>query len=200
MPSTGLPRSRSSVRSSGAPSEYTEAGPPERTSAAGRRSAMASSGTSCGRSSANTPHSRIRRAMSCEYCPPKSRTRTSSRGAPAPAGAWASPPPALGVAARASVIRYGYGLCHHGPAVRTHADRLLALELLALGLERRGDHDLGALEVADVLIPAGRHRGPQGPHQVEGAIVVLRRAEEDLLERAVLVGRDPGAARQRGVE
>ena len=39
----------------------------------------ASSGVSLGRSSANTPHSRIRRAISCEYCPPKSRTSTSSR-------------------------------------------------------------------------------------------------------------------------
>ena len=36
-------------------------------------------GVSCGSSSAKTPHSRIRRAISCEYCPPKSRTSTSSR-------------------------------------------------------------------------------------------------------------------------
>ena len=39
----------------------------------------ARSGVSLGSSSAKTPHSRIRRAISCEYWPPKSRTSTSSR-------------------------------------------------------------------------------------------------------------------------
>ena len=59
-----------------------------------------------------------------------------------------------------------------GLAVRAHADRLLALELLALGLQRRRDHHLGAVERGDVLVAAGRHRGPQRAHQVEGAVVL----------------------------
>ena len=62
-----MPSSSSSVRSFGAPSAYTDAGPPDRISALGRRRSMSSSGTWCGSSSANTPHSRTRRAISCEY-------------------------------------------------------------------------------------------------------------------------------------
>ena len=48
-------------------------------------SARGSSPPRCvaGSSSAKTPHSRIRRAISCEYWPPKSRTRTSSTACPA---------------------------------------------------------------------------------------------------------------------
>ena len=53
-------------------------GPPDSTRAAGARSRIRSRAVSCGSSSANTPHSRIRRAISWEYCPPKSRTSTSS--------------------------------------------------------------------------------------------------------------------------
>ncbi len=77
---------------------------------------------------------------------------------------------------------------------------LLVLELLALAHQRRGDHHLGPLEGADVLVATGGHRGFQRPHQVEGAVVLLRRAEQDLLHRPVLLGRDAGAARQRGME
>src|SRR5687767_11817165 len=55
-------------------------------------------------------------------------------------------------------------------AVRPHANRLRALELLALGLERRRDHHLGPLEVANVLVAARGHRGPKRSHQVEGAV------------------------------
>jgi len=81
-----------------------------------------------------------------------------------------------------------------------HADRLVALELLALRLQRRGDHHLGAVEGRDVLVAAGRHRGPQAAHQVEGAVVLVGGAEQDLLERAVLGRLDAGAARQVGME
>src|SRR5436190_5024735 len=233
MPSTGGPSSSSSVRSSGASSEYTEAGPPERTSARGVRSRIAASGVSWGRSSANTPHSRIRRAMSCEYCPPKSRTSTSSsRTRTPPGGAAPMAPtapsgpgrshteyatPASGAsaeresslpgtartsraAAGASVIRDRYRLGDRGAPVRAHPDRLLALELLSLRLEGRRHHHLCALEVADVLVAAGRHRRPERAEQVEGAIVLVRRAEEDLLHRAVLAGGDSGAAREGRME
>src|SRR4051812_182473 len=140
----------------------------------------------------------MRRAISCEYCPPKSRTRTVW---PTTSGSGAEEAStALGsgrVAAETSVIRGGYRLGNSRASVGAHADSLLALELLALGLEGRRDHHLGALEVADVLVAAGGHGGPQGAHQVEGAVVFVSRAEEDLLERAVLLGRDARAARQR---
>src|SRR5438045_4061609 len=153
---------------------------------------MASSGVSCGSSSANTPHSRIRRAMSCEYCPPKSSTSTSSRPRAAPGGVLgrsraeratlpASLPGAARAsraAARASVIRYRYRLGHRGAAVRAHADRLLSLELLAFSLKRRSHHHLGALEVADVLVTAGGHRRPQGAEEVERAVILVRWAEQ----------------------
>ena len=81
-----------------------------------------------------------------------------------------------------------------------HADRLVALELLALGLERRRDHHLGAVERRDVLVAAGGHRRAQAAHQVERAVVLVGGAEQDLLERAVLGGLHARAARQRRVE
>src|ERR671919_1099675 len=156
MPSTGTPSSSSSVRSRGAPSAYTDAGPPERISPRGRRAVISSSGAWCGSSSANTPHSRMRRAISCEYCPPKSRTRTSSVTGSDRAGAGRTSSSASAEGARTrSVIRDGYPCGHGGAAVRAHADRLLALKLLALALQRGRHHHLGALEVADVLVAAG---------------------------------------------
>src|SRR5215217_1126042 len=211
MPRTGMPISSSSRRSSGAPSEYTEAGPPDSTSAPGRRSLMLSKSVVCGRSSAKTPHSRIRRAMSCEYWPPKSRTSTSSR---AVSGAWTSaasdetasdpvtPLAAVGVAGTAapSVIADGYSRRHRGPPVGSHADGLLALELLALRLECRRHHHLGPLEVPDVLVPACGHGGLEGSHEVERAVVLLGGTEEDLLETPVLNRGDPGAAGKQRVE
>src|SRR3954469_23650995 len=188
MPSTGMPSSRSSERSFGAPSAYTEAGPPERISPRGSRLRISSTPTVCGSSSLNTPHSRIRRAMSCEYWPPKSRTSTSScaveggftsTDSAETASVPVTPLAAVGVAGPAapSVIRNRDPGRHRGPAVGPHTDRLLALELLALGLERRRDHHLSALEVADVLVAAGRHRGPKSPDEVERAVVLVGGAE-----------------------
>src|SRR5438270_11073552 len=87
-----------------------------------------------------------------------------------------------------------------GLAARAHPHALLTLELLALGLERRRDGQLGAVELGDVAVAAGRHRGAQRAHQVEGPVVLPRGALDDLLERAVLSGRDAGAARQRRLE
>src|SRR5436190_8944776 len=78
MPSTGMPSSSKSFRSFGAPSAYTDAGPPERIRPRGLRRLMSSTSTVCGSSSEKTPSSRTRRAISCEYWPPKSRTSTSS--------------------------------------------------------------------------------------------------------------------------
>src|SRR5919108_4392389 len=83
MPSIGTPSSYTSESTCGAPSAYTDAGPPLRTIARGRRARSASTGVVCGTSSEYTRASRTRRAISCEYCPPRSRTRTgrSSRRA-----------------------------------------------------------------------------------------------------------------------
>src|SRR5207247_328211 len=100
------------------------------------------------------------------------RTSTSSRAA--------------GVAAGRSVIRDGDSRGDRGLPVGPHADRLLALERLTLRLERRADHHLGALEVADVLVAARGHRGAERPDQIEGPVVLLRRAEQDLLQGPVL--------------
>src|SRR5688572_23156421 len=210
MPSTGTPISSSSVRSSGAPGSYTEAGPPERTSAFGLRRRTRSRSTSWGSSSAKTPHSRRRRAISCEYWPPKSSTRTSSRATstlPASAppsstrgASMTSPVRAGGAASAMPLVRDRGAVGHGGLAVRSHADRLAALQVLALRLERRRHHDLRPVERGDVLVSAGGHRGAERAHQVERAVVLVRRAEQDLLERAVLDGGDAGAARQRGME
>src|SRR5690606_34306970 len=70
-------------------------------------------------------------------------------------------------------------------AVR-HPDLLVTLEVLALRLQRRRDHQLRAVELRDVLVAARGHRRAQATHQVEGAVVLVRGPGDDLLERAVL--------------
>ena len=105
---------------------------------------------SCGSSSAKTPHSRMRRAISCEYWPPKSRTRTSSRSTVDAAGR--APSSSTSGASIASPVSAG-GAASATPALSRRRPRRpletaarpfepiptdwLALELLALGLERR---------------------------------------------------------------
>src|SRR3954469_23553205 len=141
----------------------------------------------CGSSSLNTPHSRTRRAMSWEYWPPKSRTSTSSERV-APAAAAGSRgvtsvsakrrllPDERRLGDRAAVLDHVVGRRRRrgGRAARAHADRLVALELLALGLERRRDHDLRAVEGRDVLVAARGHGRAQAAHQVERAVVLVR--------------------------
>src|SRR5438477_3730312 len=194
MPSTGTSRSSSSLRSDGASASYTDAGPPESTIPLGFRSRSRSSGTSCASSSEKTPHSRMRRAISCEYCPPKSRTRTSSV-----ATGRSSTTAADEVVARL-LIQLAHRRGNLGLAVRAHAHMLLALKLLALTLKRGGDHHLCAVERRNVLVAARRHRGPERAEQVEAAVVLVRRAEEDLLKTAVLKRRHSRSPRQRGME
>src|SRR4051794_11077072 len=171
---------------------------------------------SCGSSSLKTPHSRMRRAISCEYWPPKSRTRTSSvawdgavpstsrssgsEPGTVRSGTWTRAWVSSEAAEAASVIRDGDRRGHRGAPVGAHADRLLALELLALGHQGGRDHHLGAVELGDVGVAGGRHRGPQRAHQVEGAVVLLGGSEEDLLEGPVLVSADARSAWKRGVE
>src|SRR4029078_10576615 len=52
-----------------------------------------------------------------------------------------------------------------------HPDALLCLVGLPLGLDRRRDHELRLLELLDRLVAGGRHRGGEGPEQVERAAV-----------------------------
>src|SRR3954454_19225346 len=213
MPSTGIPSSSSSVRSLGAPSAYTDAGPPERIRPRGERRLISSTSIVCGSSSLKTPHSCTRRAISWEYWPPKSRTSTSSeRVAAAPAAGGRGVVSASATrrllpderrrSHAAAVVddRVRARRSRGGRARGAHADRLVPLELLALRLERRRDHDLRAVERGDVLVAARGHRRAERPHQVEGPVVLVRGTEQDLLERPVLRRLHARAARERRVE
>src|SRR5919199_2649902 len=99
-----------------------------------------------------------------------------------------------GAAPRSVIDEYG------GLPVGAHPDLLVALELLALGLQRGSHHELRPVELGDVLVTAGRHRGPQRAHEVERSVVLACRPDEDLLHGPVLGGAHPGAARERRVK
>src|SRR5208282_2636576 len=64
------------------------------------------------------------------------------------------------VAARSVIDEGGYL-----PVGRAHAHTLVALQRLALCLERRRNHDLRAVELRQVLVAAGRHRRAQSAEQ-----------------------------------
>src|SRR6266571_7432111 len=83
MPSTGMPAPRSPGGAGGAPSAYTEAGPPDRMIAFGLRARISARGIVDGTICECTWHSRTRRAISCAYWAPKSTTRTVSDSMPA---------------------------------------------------------------------------------------------------------------------
>src|SRR5919106_561976 len=178
MPSTGTPRSKSPGSTCGASSAYTDAGPPERTSASGRRAASAAGEAVCATSSEYTRHSRTRRAISCEYWPPRSTTRTG----------------------RSSGLGSVAGRGTTSPKLLCHSYSLGLLERLAFGLDRGREHDLGALELVDVLVAARRHRGAKGAHEVQRAVVLGGGPNEDLLQAGHLAHLDTRAARKRGVE
>src|ERR1700752_1519689 len=75
MPRTGIPRSKRAASHIGAPSSDTLLGPPERMSPMGFLSRNVDNDVLNGTISEYTDSSRRRRAMSCVYCEPKSRTR-----------------------------------------------------------------------------------------------------------------------------
>src|SRR4051812_22243733 len=81
MPRIGIPRSNTCFGMVGAPSSYTEDGPPDSTMPTGSIArSFESSGSLAsvyGWISQYTACSRIRRAISCVYCDPKSRTTTT---------------------------------------------------------------------------------------------------------------------------
>src|SRR3984893_19508375 len=70
----GTPKARTSGSHTGALGSYTELGPPDRTSPAGSSFRISSTAAVHGRMAEKTCCSRIRRAISCVYCPPKSST------------------------------------------------------------------------------------------------------------------------------
>src|SRR6476661_10502470 len=76
-----MPSAKTSGSTCGAPSAYTDAGPPLRISACGLRARTCAAVTSCPTSSEYTRHSRTRRAISCAYCPPRSTTSTGRSSA-----------------------------------------------------------------------------------------------------------------------
>src|SRR5207249_9260002 len=129
-------------------------------------------------------------AMSWAYWAPKSTTRTVSKAARSGAGG------SVQTGSAGSAIRRAPGT----PGSVAHADALRSLQALAFGLQRRGDHDLGLLELLDRLIATRRHRRAEGAEQVEAAVVLVGRPDQDLLERAPDLGLDPGAPRQGRVE
>src|SRR5918992_1310780 len=174
MPSTGTPSSNRPGSTCGAASAYTDAGPPERMSASGRRARTSAGEMRWLTSSENTRHSRTRRAISCEYWPPRSTTRTG----------------------RSSGLGSGVGRGRTSPNSLSHSNSLRLLERLALGLDRGRKHDLGALELVDVLVAARRHRGAKGAHEVERAVVLGRGADEDFLQARDLLHLHARAARK----
>src|SRR5665213_1563511 len=84
-----------------------------------------------------------------------------------------------------------------GRSSATHPHTLRALQCLALGLERRGDHDLGLLELLHRLVAARRHRCPKRTEEVHPTVVLMGGPAEDLLHVAPHRGAHPGTARQR---
>src|SRR6266545_3443279 len=146
MPSTGIPDSKSPRAGSGAPSSYTLEGPPDSTTPLYPARTTSSAEHVGGRISEYTESSRIRRAMSCVYCDPKSRTAIRS-----------SPPTGL------------------GPLSARAAEFLRLLEDLALGLDRRGDDQLRELEFPDVPGPDRAHARPDRADEVDRAVLRERR-------------------------
>src|SRR6266542_3903335 len=174
-----MPRSNRPGSTRGPSSAYTDDGPPLSTSASGLRARMRSTGTSWATSSEYTRHSRTRLAISWEYWPPRSTTRTGRSSAPCSGtGSGTTSPTAL-------------------PG---HPDLLRLLELLALGLDGRGEHQLRLLEVVDRFVAARGHRGAEGAHQVQRPVVLVGGADDDLLERRGLFHLHPRPARKRWME
>src|SRR6476659_9975241 len=130
-----MPSSNTSGSMRGAPSAYTDAGPPLRISACGLRARTCAAVTPCPTSSEYTRHSRTRRAISCAYCPPRSITSTG----------------------RSSGARSGSGTTLAPIVGRLLRDRHVMR--MALAQSRGGDaHELRALHVLDGRCSAVAHR------------------------------------------
>src|SRR5260370_41946201 len=119
MPRTGIPAPSSPSGAGGAPSAYTDAGPPDRMIALGPRARICAAGMLAGTICECTWHSRTRRAISCAYWAPKSTTRTVSGASAAPSSPAAerTEPSLVGVLARFRPRVGGHrrGLAHPHP-------------------------------------------------------------------------------------
>src|SRR5215203_7160305 len=124
--------------------------------------------------------------MSCAYWPPKSRTRIKE----GPSGT-----PGVG-----SREWWGVLLSALYSPLPAHPDALGALLDLAFRVQGRRVHDLGLLELLDVLVAGGRHARPEGAHQIQGTVVLVGGADEYLLQRPRGPGADAGAAWEGRVE
>src|SRR3712207_9278102 len=123
--------------------------------------------------------------MSCVYWPPKSRTRIKE-GLP-----------------RTSGVRTPYPPLHHSRLPshpRALADALGALLELALRVQRGRVHDLGLLELLDVLVAGGRHAHTQSAHKVQGPVVLVGWPDEYLFQCPSGPGADAGAAWEGGID
>src|SRR4051794_39920304 len=216
MPSVGMPSSKMRGSTRGAPSAYTDAGPPLRMIACGLRARIASGEIVCPTSSEYTRHSRTRRAISCAYWPPKSRTstrRASFTGSGTTFGSAAIvrrflrdrhvvrvrlAQPGAGDADELRVLH----LCGRGGAAVPHrlpepADQLIddRRERALVGdaaLDPLGDE---LLDVLDVALEVAVLRERPGAHGAEGAhaavlLEALALDEDDLAGRLVGAGEE----------
>src|SRR6478672_7332365 len=78
MPSSGRPLSHTSCGALGAPCSVVDSGPPDRMMPFAPNAAISAGSWSHAQISQYTPSSRMRRAISCVYCAPKSRIRILS--------------------------------------------------------------------------------------------------------------------------
>src|SRR5438270_10573697 len=144
MPSVGMPSSKTRGSTCGASSAYTDAGPPLRMSAYGLRARTASGEIVCPTSSEYTRHSRTRRAISCEYCPPRSTTSTGLSSGPGNGTTFAG---------SAAIVR------------RLFRDRHVVW--MRFPQARAGDsHERRALHLVDRRSAAIAHRLPQAPDEL----------------------------------
>src|SRR5215210_1924235 len=156
MPSVGTPSRKIASSTPGASSAYTDAGPPERMIACGFRRRISSGVMRWETSSEYTRASRTRRAISCAYWPPKSRTRTgrSSRDASGTGSRTTSPAIVRRLLRDRHVVRMRLAQSRAGDA-----DELRVLELP----HRRGAAVTHRLpEPADELVEDVPHRALVG--------------------------------------
>src|SRR6476646_766038 len=130
-----MPSAKTSGSTCGAPSAYTDAGPPLRISACGFRARTCAAVTPWPTSSEYTRHSRTRRAISCAYWPPRSTTSTG----------------------RSSAGRSGSGRTSAAIVRRLFRDRHVVRMALAEAC-RRDAHELRVLHLADRCRSAVAHR------------------------------------------
>src|SRR5271170_2008293 len=97
MPRTGTPSCSTLGSHTGASLSYTELGPPDKTIPTGSCARISSSEAVHGRIAEKTCCSRIRRAINCVYCPPKSSTTIPCRVLTVPPACCCAAVPVLAV-------------------------------------------------------------------------------------------------------